>query len=67
MFNQGRARVCCDAVGWQGATTQWADAHQEEQRRQRTVARLNRVCSVRCKLDWGIEAIKPAFTERCGA
>ena len=36
----------CDAVRWQGAPTQWADAHQEKQRSKRAVARLNRLCSV---------------------
>ena len=35
-----------DAVRWQGAPTQWADAHQEKQRSQRAVARLNRLRSV---------------------
>ena len=35
----------CDAVRWQGAPTQWADAHQEKQRRQRAVVRLNRLRS----------------------
>jgi hypothetical protein len=41
----GRARVGRDAVRWQGATTLRAHAREEEQRRQRTVARLNRVRS----------------------
>jgi hypothetical protein len=41
----GRARVGCDAVRWQGVTTLRARAREEEQRRQRTAARLNRVCS----------------------
>ena len=36
----------CDAVRWQGAPTQWADAHQEKQHSQRTVAWLNRLRSV---------------------
>ena len=36
----------CEAVRWQGETTKWAAAHEKEQRRQRTAARLNRVCSV---------------------
>ena len=35
-----------DAVRWQGAPTQWADAHQEKQHSQRTVAWLNRLRSV---------------------
>ena len=35
----------CDAVRWQGETTLRANAREEEQRRQRDVARLNRVCS----------------------
>ena len=34
-----------DAVRWQGETTKWALAHEEEQRRQRAVASLSRVCS----------------------
>jgi len=38
--------VGCDAVRWQGAPTQWADAHQEKQRSQRAVVRLNRLRSV---------------------
>jgi hypothetical protein len=38
--------VGCDAVRWQGAPTQWADAHQEKQRSQRAVARFNRLRSV---------------------
>ena len=41
----GRARVGCDAVGWQGATTLRAHAREEEQRGQRAAARLNRVRS----------------------
>jgi hypothetical protein len=41
----GRARVGCDAVRWQGETTLRARAREKEQRRQRTAARLNRVCS----------------------
>ena len=41
----GRARVGCDGVRWQGATTLWAHAHEKEQRGQRAPARLNRVCS----------------------
>ena len=41
----GRARVGCDAVGWQGATTLRAHAREEEQRSQRAAARLNRVRS----------------------
>ena len=41
----GRARVGCDAVCWQGVTTLRAHAREEEQRRQRAVARLNRVRS----------------------
>ena len=42
----GRGRVGCDAVRWQGAPTQWADAQQEKQRSQRAVAWLNRMRSV---------------------
>ena len=34
-----------DAARWQGATTKWALAHEEEQRHQRAVAPLSRVCS----------------------
>ena len=41
----GRARVGRDAVRWQGATTRRAHAREEEQRRQRAAARLNRVRS----------------------
>ena len=41
----GRARVGCDAVGWQGATTLRAYAREEKQRGQRAAARLNRVRS----------------------
>jgi hypothetical protein len=37
--------VGCDAVRWQGATTLRARAREEEQRGQRTAARLNRVRS----------------------
>ncbi|XVJ71125.1 MAG: hypothetical protein HEQ39_17055 [Rhizobacter sp.] len=84
MFHEGRARVGCVAVRWQGrgrafkphaaclrsgqclqalarparATTLWADAHKEEQRRQRTVAQLNRVRSARYKLDLVLEVKK---------
>ena len=43
----GRGRVGGDAVRWQGAPTQWADAHKEKQRSQHAVARLNRMRSVR--------------------
>ena len=39
------ARMGSDAVRWQGETTKWALAHEEEQRRQRAVALLSRVCS----------------------
>ncbi len=35
----------CDAVRWQGATTLRARAREEEQRRQRATAQINRVCS----------------------
>jgi len=45
IFHQGRARVGCDAVRWQGVTTLRARAREEEQRRQRTAAQVNRVCS----------------------
>ena len=41
----GRARVGCDAVCWQGVTTLRAHAREEEQRRQRAAAWLNRVRS----------------------
>jgi hypothetical protein len=58
MFHQGRARVGCDAVRWQGATTLRARAREEEQRGQRTAARLNRVCSARTLLDLVLEAKK---------
>jgi hypothetical protein len=50
--------VGCDAVRWQGVTTLRARAREEEQRRQRAAARLNRVCSVRTKLDLALEAKK---------
>ena len=40
-----RARVGRNTVRWQGATTLWAHAHEEEQRGQRAVVRLNRVRS----------------------
>ena len=39
------ARMGSDAVRWQGVTTKWALAHEEEQRRQRAVALLSRACS----------------------
>jgi len=42
----GRARVGCDGVRWQGATTLRAPARKEKQRRRRAPARLNRVRSV---------------------
>ncbi|MDO9149311.1 MAG: hypothetical protein Q7U52_16930 [Hydrogenophaga sp.] len=41
----GRARVGCQAVCWQGATTPLAAASKKEQPGQRTAWRLNRVCS----------------------
>ena len=41
----GRARVGCDAVRWQGATTLRARARKEEQRGQRDAARPTRACS----------------------
>ena len=41
----GPARVGCDAVRWQGVTTLRAHAREEEQRRQRAVARRNRARS----------------------
>ncbi|MDH3460349.1 MAG: hypothetical protein OEM00_05105, partial [Burkholderiaceae bacterium] len=41
----GRARVGCDTVRGQGATTLWAHAHEEEQRRPRAAARLTRARS----------------------
>jgi hypothetical protein len=40
------------------ATTLWADAHKEDQRRQRTAAQLNRVRSARYKLDLAFKAKK---------
>ena len=58
MFRQGRARVGCDAVRWQGATTLRARARKEEQRGQRAAARRNRVRSARYKLDLALEANK---------
>ena len=84
IFHQGRARVSCATVRWQGcsrafkpqaaclrndwrlqapvrparATTQWADAHKEEQRGQRAVTRPNRVRSARYKLALVLEAKK---------
>jgi hypothetical protein len=58
IFHQGRARVGCDAVRWQGETTLRARAREEEQRGQRAAARLNRVCSARYKLDLALEATK---------
>jgi len=42
----GRARVGCDGVRRQGATTLRAPAREEKQRRRRASARLNRVRSV---------------------
>ncbi len=39
-------------------TTLRARAREEEQRRQRAAARLNRVCSARTKLDLALEAKK---------
>jgi hypothetical protein len=50
-----------DAVRWQGETTLRARARKEEQRRQRTAARLNRVCSARYKLDLVVEAGKASI------
>jgi hypothetical protein len=50
--------VGCDAVRWQGETTLRARAREEEQRRQRAAAQLNRVCSARTKLDLALEAKK---------
>jgi hypothetical protein len=58
IFRQGRARVGCDAVCWQGETKLRARAREEEQRRQRTASRLNRVRSARYKLDLALEAKK---------
>ena len=58
IFHQGRARVGCDAVRWQGATTLRARAREEEQRGQRAAARRNRVRSVRYKLDLVLETTK---------
>ncbi len=41
----GRTRVGCAAGCWQGATTLRPDGREDEQRGQRPVARLSRVCS----------------------
>ena len=41
----GRARVGCDAVRWQGATTRRAHARKAKQRRQHAAAWLNRAGS----------------------
>jgi hypothetical protein len=41
----GRARVGCDAVGWQGATLLRARAREEKQRGKPAAAQLSRVCS----------------------
>ena len=41
----GRARVGCDAMCWQGVTMLRAHGREDEQRRQRAAARLNRVRS----------------------
>ncbi|MDP2162650.1 MAG: hypothetical protein Q8K21_00175 [Hydrogenophaga sp.] len=44
----GQARVGCQGVGWQGATTLLlAAASKEEQRGQRAPWQLHRVCSAR--------------------
>ena len=48
----------CDAARWLGVTTLRARAREEEQRRQRAAARLNRVRSARYKLDLAVEANK---------
>jgi hypothetical protein len=45
-----RARVGCDAVRWQGATTLRARAREEEQRSQRAAAQTNRVRSALTQL-----------------
>ncbi len=58
IFHQGRARVGCDAVRRQGATTLRARAREEEQRGRRAAARLNRVRSARYKLDLVLKADK---------
>ncbi|MFM2447904.1 MAG: hypothetical protein RIS44_354 [Pseudomonadota bacterium] len=50
----GRARVGCDAVGWQGETTRRAHARKAEQRRQHAAARLNRVCSAFARKVMGV-------------
>ena len=42
----GRARVGCDGVRWQGATTLRAPARKEKQRRKQAPAWLNRARSV---------------------
>jgi hypothetical protein len=52
----GRARVCCDAVRWRGATTQRATARKEKQQCQRAVARRNRVRSALTQMVNWVEA-----------
>ena len=54
--HQGRDRVRCDAVRWQGVTTLRAHAREKEQLRQRAAARRNRVRSAQTKLDLVLEA-----------
>ena len=39
-----RHQVRREALGWQGETTQWADAHKIKQRRQRAEAGCTRAC-----------------------
>ena len=63
IFHQGRARVGCDAVHWQDATTPWARAYKEEQRRRRAAAQPNRVGSAPYKLDWVLEGAKVSVHE----
>ena len=41
----GQARGHAEAGGWQGATTKWAHAHEEEQRSQQSEAAGQRACS----------------------
>ncbi len=50
----GRARGAGEAGCGQGATTQWADAHKEEQRSQRPAAPDQRACSATVSRFWGL-------------
>ena len=51
----------CAAVRWQGATTLRAHAREEEQRRQRAAARLNRVRSALTQQVNAVVATKVRF------